>query len=150
LHPKRTGAAVAAVTTIIPTAPAPLAPVPVAAPPPPPAPAPRRGLFGALKTMLFGDAPAANEPGEERKAPARTERKSGRDERHGSGRDRDRDRTRRGRGEGGERKDRDSSRQGRDKDKDRDRKSSGAGGGSGSEPRRAQSPRNAEQRSRRE
>src|SRR5690606_30524254 len=157
LHPKRTGAAVAAVTTIIPTAPAPLAPVPVAAPPPPPAPAPRRGLFGALKTMLFGDAPAANESGEERKAPARTERKGGRDERHGGGRDRDRDRTRRGRSEGGERKDRDSSRQGRDKDKDRDRKrssggGSAAGGGSSSssEPRRAQSPRNAEQRPRRD
>src|SRR5690606_18839120 len=65
LQPKRPGTPIAAVTTIIPTAPAPSAPEPP--PAPPPAPPPRRGLFGAIRTMLFGDAPAANESGEERK-----------------------------------------------------------------------------------
>src|SRR5690606_3735881 len=79
LQPKRPGTPVAAVTTIIPTARAPRAPEPApAAPPPPPAAPPRKGLFGTIKTVLFGDAPAANESGETRKEPARTERK-GRD-----------------------------------------------------------------------
>src|SRR5688572_2120724 len=69
MQTKRPVAPAAAVTTIIPTAPAPIAPEPPPPPPPPPpAPPPRKGLFGALKTMLFGDeAPAAND--------ARTERK---------------------------------------------------------------------------
>jgi ribonuclease E len=107
LQPKRPAPPVPAVTTIIPTAPAPSAPEPP--PLPPPAPAPRRGLIGALKSFLFGDAPAANDSGE-KKEPARGERKGSRD-----GRNRDRDRTRRGR-------DRDERGERKEKDKDREQK----------------------------
>jgi ribonuclease E len=123
LQAKRPAAAVAAVTTIIPTAPAPAAPEPP--PPPPPAAPPRKGLFGALRTILFGDTPAANESPEDRKDAAHGARRD-HDERRG-GRDRDRDRTRRGRDrddrrDRNERKDREAGRGaqgGRDKDRER-------------------------------
>jgi ribonuclease E len=106
LQAKRPAAQVAAVTTIIPTAPAPAAPEPP--PPPPPAAPVRKGLFGVIKTMLFGDEAPANDVREERKEGGR-ERK-GRDD-HRGGRDQGRDRSR--------------GRHGRDRD-DRSRSSSSA------------------------
>nr|PZN60649.1 MAG: ribonuclease E/G [Pseudomonadota bacterium] len=135
LQPKRPTPPVPAVTTIIPTAPAPSAPEPP--PPAPPPPPPRRGLFGALKSFLFGDAPAANDPGGERREAAQGERKGGRER----GRDRDRDRKRRGREERSERKDKERDRQ---QGRDKDRKSE--------EPRRQQAaqPPRGEQKPRRE
>jgi ribonuclease E len=113
LQPKRPAPPVPAVTTIIPTTPAPSAPEPP--PPPPPPPPPRRGLFGAIKSFLFGDAPAANDAGE-RQQVAHGEGTGGRE--RGRDRHRERDRTRRGREERNERKDREA-RQGRDKERER-------------------------------
>jgi ribonuclease E len=146
LQAKRPASPAAAVTTIIPTAPAPAAPEPP--PPPPPAPPPRKGLFGTLKTMLFGDEAPANDAPGERKDAARTGAKP-RDENRGGRGDRDRNRPRHGRdrdrgGDRGERKDRDGSRPAsRDKPREQGR----------DEPRRAQggtqSPR-GEPRPRRE
>ena len=101
LQAKRPAPPQAAVTTIIPTAPAP-------APEPPPAPVivvnppPRRGLVGWMKSWLVGDAPqpVATTPTSGSR-PARAER-SGRDERGRGGRERDRGQ-RRGRDEQRER-----------------------------------------------
>jgi ribonuclease E len=93
LQAKRPPAPQAAVTTIIPTAPAPSAPAPVPMPVPVVVAAPpRRGLFGWFKTMLVGDAPVAA-PGaakESIKQPGRGDRKH-RDDRSRGGRDHDRD-----------------------------------------------------------
>jgi ribonuclease E len=143
------GTQVAAVTNIIPTAPAPAAPEP---PPPPPPPPPRRkGLLGSLKTILFGDeAPANDAAATTRKEPAGRNERKGRDE-HRGGRDRDRDRTRRGRDDRkdrGERKDRDGGRP-RDKDRDhsRDEQKRAQGGGQqgGGQQRGEQKPRREQQ-----
>jgi ribonuclease E len=116
LQAKRPPAPQAAVTTIIPTAPAPSAPVPAPVPVVVVAP-PRRGLFGSLKTLLFGDTkPAPSDTAEPGKQPARSERK-GRDERGRSGHQ-DRDARRSGRdGNGGERQ---RSERGRDRNRGRD------------------------------
>jgi len=115
LQAKRPAAPQAAVTTIIPTAPAPSAPPPAPAAPVTVivAPPPRRGLFGALKSVLFGD-PAPEAPAETTRQPARSERKP-REDRGRAGRDHERD-SRRGRdGEGQQRGDR-----GRDRNRGRD------------------------------
>jgi ribonuclease E len=156
MQAKRPAAPVAAVTTIIPTAPAPAAPEPP--PPPPPAPPPRKGLFGALKTMLFGDDVAANDVPAARKETGRGgERKSsssssgGRDQPRG-GRDRDRDRPRRGRSDrsggerpaerGGERKDQEAGRApARDKERGREEPRRAQGQGGNQQPRGEQQQR---------
>ncbi len=120
LQAKRAAAPVAAVTTIIPTAPAPSAPEPP--PPPPPPSPPRKGLFGVIRTMLFGDQVPANDEREERKSGSRD--RKGREESRG-GRDRDRDRSRRGRDrDRDERRDR-GERKEKDKEKDKERGDSG-------------------------
>jgi ribonuclease E len=90
LQVKRPPAAPAAVTTIIPTAPAPAAPEPAQAPAPAVQDKPRRGLFGSLKALFFGDPqPAAQKSKESARPGSRPERK-GREERGRGGRDRDR------------------------------------------------------------
>jgi ribonuclease E len=104
LQVKRPPAAPAAVTTIIPTAPAPSAPEPAPAPPAPAPVQPRRGLFGSLKSLFFGDEkPAAQNDKEAEKSGTGHERK-GREDRGRGGRDRDRNASR-----------------GRDRHRDRDR-----------------------------
>ncbi|HWL63882.1 MAG TPA: Rne/Rng family ribonuclease [Steroidobacteraceae bacterium] len=149
LQAKRPAAPVAAVTTIIPTAPAPAAPEPP--PPPPPAPAPRKGLFGAIRTMLFGDQAPANDEREEKKSDPR--QRKGREE-HRGGRDRDRDRSRRGRdrdrGERGDRKDADrkdkergdaARQQPRDKQREQGREEQRRAQGGQQQPRGEQRPK---------
>jgi ribonuclease E len=121
LQAKRPPAPQAAVTTIIPTAPAPVAPAPAPAPAPTPAPVapPRRGLLGMIKTALFGDGtPAPSEDKEPAKQTARHDRKH-RDERGRGGRDHDRE-ARRGR---------DGDRQRGERPRDRDRNRGGRDGG---------------------
>ncbi len=147
LQAKRPAAPQAAVTTIIPTAPAPAAPVAPEAPPAPPvhpAAAPRRGLFGWLKSALFGDAakPARKEPDTERKS-ARGERK-GRDQGRSGGRDRDRN-ARRGRDARPQRPDRERDRnRGRDQERRPGRQDTTAArseqSGGEARPRREQQP----------
>ncbi len=119
LQAKRPPPPQAAVTTIIPTAPAPAAPAPVPAPVVVVAP-PRRGLLGSLKTLLFGDAqPAPAESKEPGKQPARGDRK-GREERGRSGHQ-DRDVRRGGSRDGRDGGDRPrSERGGRDRNRGRD------------------------------
>ncbi|MEJ0100536.1 MAG: Rne/Rng family ribonuclease [Pseudomonadota bacterium] len=93
LQIKRPPAPQAAVTTIIPTAPAPSAPPPAPAPVPVAvvAAAPRRGLLGWFKTVLVGDAqPEVGDSKESAKQPTRSDRKP-RDERGRSSRDQNRD-----------------------------------------------------------
>jgi len=93
LQVKRPPAAPAAVTTIIPTAPAPSAPEPA---PAPPAPAPvqaRRGLLGSLRSLLFGDPKPAAQNDKTAEKPGSHQERKGRDDRGRSGRGgRDRDR----------------------------------------------------------
>jgi ribonuclease E len=121
LQAKRPPAPQAAVTTIIPTAPAPSAPsAPEPAPPTPVAiaAAPRLGLFGWLKSALFGDSqPTDTDNGKvSGKHPAHDERK-GRDERARGGRDHERD-ARRGR----DGRDGDRQRGGRNRGRDGERR----------------------------
>ncbi len=88
LQAKRPPSPVAAVTTIIPTAPAPSAPEPAPAPVVAAPIAPRRGLFGSLRSLLFGDPqPAAPKARESATPEPRSERK-GRDDHGRGGRDR--------------------------------------------------------------
>jgi ribonuclease E len=150
LQAKRPPPPQAAVTTIIPTAPAPAAP----APPPPPvivvAPPPRRGLFGSLKTLLFGDGqPAPVETKEGSKQPVRGERK-GREERGRSGhpdRDARRSGSRDGR-DGGDRPRGGRDRADRNRGRDGERRPAQARGEA--EAGRSEAPRGAEQKPRRE
>jgi ribonuclease E len=123
LQVKRPPASPAAVTTIIPTAPAPSAPAPAPAPAPEPLPAPaaappntpRRGLLGVLKSLLVGDSQPAAQPGKESAAPESLHERKGRDERGRGGRDRDRG-ARHGRD-----RDREANRQRGDRDRNRNR-----------------------------
>jgi ribonuclease E len=149
LQAKRPPAAQAAVTTIIPTAPAPAPlpaePEPVAAPVVATVASPRRGLLGWMKTALFGDAaPEAAPPPEPAKPAHRGERKGlGERDRERGGRDRDRN-ARRGR------EDRDGDRSRGDRDRKRGHEGRpGRGDGDGSrndhrqgdqKPRREQTP----------
>jgi ribonuclease E len=143
LQTKRPAAPQAAVTTIIPTAPAPAAPELPIAPPPQVMSKPRRGLFGWLKAVLVGDGapPASKSPDTDRK-PERGERK-GREHGRG-GRDRDRG-ARRGREGQQQRPDRERERsRGRDHERRPARHEHGAArpdaGSADNRPRREQQP----------
>jgi ribonuclease E len=93
LQVKRPPAAAAAVTTIIPTAPAPSAPEPAPAPPAPAPIQPRRGLFGSLRSLLFGDPKPAAQNDKTAEKPGSHQERKARDDRGRSGRGaRDRDR----------------------------------------------------------